>query len=447
MVQYLKRMICSEKPGRDRLIVFGRYPLPGRTKTRLIPHLGPFCAADLQRRLTERTVEKARGLCYSRAMTLEIRFDGGSKARMRRWLGPGPVYSEQGQGDLGQRMRASLLDAFREGFRRVILVGTDIPGMQTDHLKQALDALRHHDLVLGPSTDGGYWLIGLSRFADVFQDMAWGTHQVLNQTCALGKSLGLRIYHLNPLTDLDTLEDLRRCIPHESIRRPYVSVIIPTLNESLYIERTIRAAAHGEAEVIVVDGGSTDDTTRRAIRAGARLEKSHPGRASQQNRGAAVAWAGVLLFLHADTLLPGNYVHHVFETLLDQKPTLGAFRFRTDLKMPFLRIIEFLTHVRAKMLRVPYGDQALFMRKSVFQCAGGFPEVPIAEDLFFVRSFTRHGRIRIAPAEAVTSARRWKTMGFLRTTLINQIIVLGCYLSVSPIRLARLYQGPGGNFR
>ena len=189
-----------------------------------------------------------------------------------------------------------------------------------------------------------------------------------------------------------------------------------------------------------MDGGSTDDTVKRATDAGARTEVSSRGRALQQNRGAASAQGSVFLFLHADTRLPRGYVHHIFEILIDPKTALGAFRFKTDLDHPLLRAVEFLTNMRSHFLKLPYGDQGLFLRKSLFESIGGFPEVAIAEDLFLVRLLSKHGRIRIAPAYAITSGRRWRATGLLRTTLINQVIMAGCYLGVSPRVLASLYQ-------
>ncbi|MBW1887683.1 MAG: glycosyltransferase family 2 protein [Deltaproteobacteria bacterium] len=160
----------------------------------------------------------------------------------------------------------------------------------------------------------------------------------------------------------------------------------------------------------------------------------------QQNRGAMLASGRVFLFLHADTHLPGNYMTHIFEALMDPKTVAGAFRFKTDLGHPLMKIIEFLTNFRSQILKMPYGDQGLFVRRSVFESVGGFPEVSLAEDLLLVRLLSKWGRIRIVPAKVITSGRRWRKLGVLRTTLINQVIVVGCYLGISPGTLARLYR-------
>ena len=116
-----------------------------------------------------------------------------------------------------------------------------------------------------------------------------------------------------------------------------------------------------------------------------------------------------------------------------------VFGFKTDLNSPSMRVIEFVGNIRSRFLQLPYGDQALFTRKSLFDSVGGFPEVPIAEDLFFSRRISRYGPIRLAPAFATTSGRRWLKLGALRTTLINQMIVAGLLLRISPRILTSIY--------
>ncbi len=431
---------------RDRLIVFGRYPVPRHTKTRLIPALGPTRAADLQRHLTEKILKTAKAVAYRGGMEVEACFEGGSETRLRRWLGSGMFFSRQGSGDLGERMEAAFHNAFLSGCRRAILFGTDIPGLAPRPLQEAFRRLDTADLVLGPSTDGGYWLMGLKKRApaDVFTGIPWGTRDVLEKTIARAKEHGMTVHLLDPLTDMDTVEELKAWMPEWSESRPYISVIIPALNEASNVDRSIAHAQDPEAEIIVVDGGSTDETVEKASHAGVRIVRSAAGRALQQNVGAAVARGEVLLFLHADTRLPEGYVAHVFDALLDPGTSVGAFLFRTDLDKPLMKAIEFLTNFRSRYLKLPYGDQALFVRKSVFERAGGFPIVPIAEDLFLVKELWKRGNVHIVPAPAVTSGRRWEKLGVVRTTLMNQIILAGLALNISPHTLARLYRHSKG---
>ena len=152
-------MINPQNPPIDRLIVFSRYPVPGRTKTRLIPALGPAGAADLQRQLTEQIVETAEVFALGRGVNVEVCFEGGSEQKMRRWLGPGLSLSRQAAGDLGTRIYAAFLAAFQSGCRRAVLIGTDIPELRADHLRQAFDALSENDLVSGRAEMAGTGLL------------------------------------------------------------------------------------------------------------------------------------------------------------------------------------------------------------------------------------------------------------------------------------------------
>lgn len=428
---------------RRRLIIFGRYPSPGKTKTRLIPTLGEVGAARLQRRLTEHTVSVARRSLNRSGGRLLFCHDGASTEQMHRWLGSRDIdYVPQAAGDLGRRMCRAIKTAFHQGSRRVVLIGTDIPGLMPQTLDRAWDALERSRLVLGPSTDGGYWLVGMTALINIFEGIAWGTGDVLAQTLSQARRHGIETMLLDPLSDLDRPEDLSLISDRRSWSTPYLSVIIPTLNEAQHLLETISTAVSADTEILVSDGGSSDTTRKIAGSLGARIICGQPGRAGQQNRGAAVAGGEVLLFLHADTRLPDNYANHIFEIMMDRGTILGAFQFQTDLNTSAMRWIAALTNLRAKWFKLPYGDQGLFVRKADFERTGGFPDVAIAEDLYWVRRMARFGRVTIAPAAAVTSGRRWQALGPTRTTMTNTIIALGCLAGIAPQRLAPLYRLP-----
>ena len=420
----------------SRIIVFGRYPVPGKTKTRLIPVLGAVGAAELQRRMTLGCLDQ---LTKAGLAPLTFCYTGAGLRRVRRWLGDDLDLQPQIGGDLGFRMQRAMEQAFAKGAQRVVLLGTDVPAMTSALVRQALDHLSDHDLVLGPSRDGGYWLVGARQPVPVFSPVDWGTSRVLAQTLDLARRHNLRAARLEPQQDLDTPRDLDRWAGGQKLPRPYLSVIIPALNEAGCIEATVAGAAGRDVEVIVVDGGSLDQTGTLARRAGARVVSSAKGRAAQQNAGAALATGDVLLFLHADTRLPRDFSSQVFETLMDDRVVLGAFRFKTDFEHRGMRLIEKTAHLRARLLNLPYGDQGFFLRRDLFEQAGGFPETAIAEDLFLARRLARRGRVALAPGYAVTSGRRWRDIGIGRATLINYLIAGGCLLGVDPGRLASLY--------
>jgi uncharacterized protein len=425
-----------------RLILFGRYPVPGTTKSRLIPLLGPLGAAEIQRQWTEGAVSTLERACLA---PMDFAYTDGTPEQMRRWLGKTNIRCfPQTAGDLGTRMQAAIEDAFGQGVQQVVLLGTDVPQMTPRHLVMAFDALADYDLVLGPVEDGGYWLVGCCRPVSIFQGIAWGTPAVLEQTRSLATRQGVSLFLLPKLKDLDTESDLRAWRPgYPWATKPYLSVVIPALNEAANIVRTIEPLRATDVETIVVDGGSQDQTRQLARQAGAKVIETVRGRAWQQNEGARLAQGQVLLFLHADTRLPSGFGAQIFEVLMDPDTVLGAFRFKTDWDHWAMRCMEHAVHFRAAYLRLPYGDQGLFMRRGMFEQVGGFAQVPIAEDLFLVRRLAFLGGIALAPGAAVTSGRRWRHSGIVRTTLINYMIALGCLAGVDPKRLAPLYNRAG----
>jgi rSAM/selenodomain-associated transferase 2/rSAM/selenodomain-associated transferase 1 len=391
----------------------------------------------MQREMTERILEVALS-----AGIAPVRFcyTGGTSRQVRRWLQrPGLRIEPQTDGDLGRRMHSAITSALNQGCRQVVLMGTDVPSVTAAHLRAAFDSLQSNELVLGPSLDGGYWLIGLRRAVDLFTDIAWGTDRVLEQTLAAGRRLKLRTAQLAPLQDIDNPNDLAELPAHIHSRKPYLSVVIPALNEAANIEAAIQSAHCDDCEIIVVDGGSKDRTAACAQAAGARVIPAPTGRALQQNRGARKAGGKVLLFLHADSRLPDDYCIHLFETLMDSQTVAGAFQFKTDFPHWSMRLIEKAAHIRSTWFQMPYGDQGIFLHKDLFDRIGGFTPVPIAEDLFLVRRLARMGRIGLAPAPVVTSGRRWRTIGVWRATLINYLIAGGCLIRIPARYLAPLY--------
>ena len=191
------------------LFLFTRFPQPGRTKTRLIPALGAAGAAKLQRQMTEYLLRRFQNICQERQLTLEVHFAGGSLAQMRRWLGNTAVLTPQCRGDLGERLTFALRQGFASGLQQILVVGSDCPDITEAQIKQALMALRTHDVVIGPAMDGGYYLIGLNRlYAPLFEDIPWSTARVLERTKAIAHQSGLSVALLAPLCDIDRPEDL-----------------------------------------------------------------------------------------------------------------------------------------------------------------------------------------------------------------------------------------------
>lgn len=224
-----------------------------------------------------------------------------------------------------------------------------------------------------------------------------------------------------------------------------ISVIIPTLNEAANLSATL-APLRGVAgvEVIVVDGGSRDETVALAEAAGVRVIVASPGRARQQNLGAAVATGEILLFLHGDTVLPAAFAGAVRTALHRPGVVAGAFRLGIGGEGWGLRLVEGLANRRSRWFGMPYGDQALFLRRETFAALGGFPEQELLEDFELVRRLKKMGKIELLPQAVVTSPRRWQRLGVARTTLLNQLVIGAYFLGVSPARLAGWYRGAAG---
>lgn len=222
-----------------------------------------------------------------------------------------------------------------------------------------------------------------------------------------------------------------------------VSVVIPALDEEALLPAAIASVAAEAAEVIVVDGRSADGTRKVARAAGARLVDAPPNRGAQLDRGAREARGKWLLFLHADTRLEPGWRDSILA--IDQPFVGGAFRFALDTDRPARGYAEWAVGLRCRLLGLPFGDQALFCRRTAYAASGGFPHEPLFEDVAFVRRLRRVGPMVLLSLRAVTSARRWERDGAARTTLRNNLLLLMYLAGVAPSRLARLY--PSGRAR
>lgn len=237
-----------------------------------------------------------------------------------------------------------------------------------------------------------------------------------------------------------------------------IGVVIPTLDEAQTVERALRSvvgpgSSDDAVEVIVVDGGSRDETCARARKAGARVietscSESAPsrrisGRARQLQAGFEACEGDAVLFLHADTWLPDGWSRQVRAALADPGVAGGAFRFRFDPAegtSPLLRAIEWGARLRVAWFGLPYGDQAIFARRSVLEQLGGVPQVALMEDLDLVDGLKRHGRLALLDAPATTSARRYRTRGVLRTFGRNAGALLAWRLGLDRERVAAWYR-------
>ena len=219
-----------------------------------------------------------------------------------------------------------------------------------------------------------------------------------------------------------------------------ISIIIPVRNEEDAIGPCLDSLAdYSDLEILVVDGGSSDQTIHEIKKRGHRPVSSAPGRGRQQHTGAKAASGDFFLFLHCDTRLPHNFTTHVRKILKQEEVAAGAFQLTINAQGLGYRIIEYSANLRSRRLKLPYGDQALFMKKETYFAANGFPDQAILEELDFLSRLKNLGRIVIAPDYATTSARRWQQHGIMKTTIVNQLMLAGWVMGISPERLARWY--------
>lgn len=221
-----------------------------------------------------------------------------------------------------------------------------------------------------------------------------------------------------------------------------LAIVIPALNEAANLSRLLPDLARGcpGADIVVVDGGSGDDTAAVVARLpGPRLLESARGRAVQMNHGARAAGGDTLLFLHADTRLPDGAARAIEQTLAEPGVVGGRFDVRFDNERPLFRVIAWFMNTRSRASGICTGDQAIFVRRADFEAVGGYPDIPLMEDIELSRRLKRRGRLRALRLRVTTSARKWEREGPLRTIGLMWALRFLHFCGVAPARLHRWY--------
>jgi rSAM/selenodomain-associated transferase 2/rSAM/selenodomain-associated transferase 1 len=432
------------------VLIMTKPPVPGQAKTRLEPLLGPDGCARLQRELIAAAVDFARAVAPD-STYVAVAGDLAEKPS-------GVTLFEQRGAGLGERLTAASADAFERhgGTGPLIVIGTDCPQLGPDHARAVLDELAlGRDAVIVPARDGGYCLIALARPSPELLRLPpeeWGGPHVLELTLATARANDIDVGVLAPERDLDTPADAHAAradarVP-ERVRAtllvdPLVSVVVPVLNEASALPALLDrlASLAGRIEVVVVDGGSDDGTAEVAAQhpSAPLVCSTELGRSRQMNHGASESSGEILVFLHADTLLPDDAYDRIVEALREPSVQGGNFALRFDGDDRFSRVLG-RWYAAQRRGGIYYGDSAVFVRREVFDHLGGYRPLAIMEDYDFVRRLEKRGRTVCLPGPAVTSARRWRALGVWRTVLSWVVIRWLFLVGVPPKRLARLYR-------
>lgn len=419
-------------PSQPIVMLFLQAPRTGAVKPRLAADLGEERTLDLYRAMAERQLREVPP-----GWSVEIHFDPAhAEDDMRAWLGPSRHYRAQGDGDLGRRLKKAFAAAFGRGATTVIAIGSDCPELDQETFHEAVARLSRAELVLGPASTGGYYLLALRRPApDLFDNIPWSSNQVATTLLARAKLLGLSRELLTPK---DSLEDntiyrayLGR-VARKTAATDSLTVIVPTLNDAATLDATLTAAVQSlpGSRLIVVDGQSSDRTREIAARHGAKIVVTRRGRGHQYRAGAACAETDWLLFLPPDAILPAE-TGIVFGNFIQQMDVqVATFRLRFDRAHWFLRACGWCTRFDSVFTR--FGSQGILIRREFYDALGGFPDWPLFEDVALLQRARAATRIHSLPATVTASARRFNQRGPVVQQWHNARLLIR-YLTGTPV--------------
>ncbi|UCC93363.1 MAG: TIGR04283 family arsenosugar biosynthesis glycosyltransferase [Thermoplasmata archaeon] len=433
-------------------------------KTRLAASLGDEATVGLFRAFILDELSAIEDVGLTVFISLYPPGEGGG---FREWLGHPVTTLPQGGADLGERIISSLTEAMDRVEGPVVTITSDVPDLPVGHLEEALLALEGSDAVLASSSDGGFHLIGLRRDAlsnDLFKGVPWSTGRALEAVRERLESRGLSVVDVSPWFDVDDGSDAEALgvrlskdpsaaprtatvleeFPIHGHTGPWLSVVIPVLHEEELIGGTVDHVLSmgdpGEVEVIVVDGDVEGSTLAALGRDDVVGFTAPRGRGTQMNAGASKARGEVLLFLHVDTRLPDGAQDLIRMALAGDGTEVGAFDISYGSGGTVERMMAKLGNTRARLRRVPYGENGVFMTRRVFEELGGYPDVPIMEDVEMMLKVKRSGRDLVFIDHPVnTSVRRFHQVGFWRTNARNMAMLWLHRFGAPPEKLAAFY--------
>lgn len=419
------------------IIICSREPVAGRTKTRMMPYLTAAQCAELHicflHDLAEQCRQADADVVVFYTVPEGVYAEGVDCPILRECFGEDVFYFNQEGANIWERMDNAFRKTFDLGYKSCILIGTDIPELETESFEYAFSMLTEYDMVIGPSLDGGYHLIGMNEpHSEPFEaGVNTSTGMEVSDTIAAAEAEGLKCFVVDSYQDMDDREAIRgyraRMREDEVLRNSYtgkylrdcakVSVIIPVYNEEKTIEKMMaQLRPHvNNAEIIFVDGGSKDKTLE-LIGDEFRVIKSCKGRANQMNAGAMASDGDVLFFLHCDSELPESFLDEIRHGMAEAE--YGCFGVKFDSRHFFMWTNRIISNHRAWSRGIPFCDQGIFIDRELFFEIGMFPVLPIMEDYEFALKLKRYGYMPAKTKHRIgTSSRRYGsgTLSIMKT--------------------------------
>lgn len=433
---------------KQALIFFTKEPILGKVKTRLAQSIGEEAALKIYSLLLEQFLDlKIKADSFVSLLPYTHNFT--------RYFKNQEIFIQNGK-NIGEKMANAFLYLFDKGYEQVILVGGDIPLLDEKILQDAFDDLESYDSVLNPTEDKGYYLIGFNKNSftkKTFEiDFSYEVYKQTLQTLNL-----LHVKEGKKLLDIDTIQDLRtfskiaqketKLLLHVRALLqtfPKISVIIPVYYEKETLPKTLthikNTAKKEDYEIIVCD--TPENTTLHQVDTSSfrYCFAKKASRSTQLNTAAKLAKGEIFLFLHADTLLPKNW-DELLSLHVKTFNQAGAFKLGIKTKSIWIKFISFCTNMRVFVTYVPYGDQAIFTTSKAFSLVNGFEEIPIMEDISFIKRLKRKKiPIKILRKKVYTSDRRWRKEGIFYTTFRNRILSTLYFFGVNPRKLKNFYK-------